>query len=272
MVNIVIDQIIAIAKEAGERILEVYNRNNFSTKYKRDTSPLTIADKNSHDFITTSLRKFYPRIPRISEEDNGISYEERKNCRYFWLIDPLDGTKEFIKKIPEFTINIALIYNNSPYFGIIYLPVSGEVFYAKKGLGSYKIDSQGRKTKLPIQENNSEGKIRVIVTRSHKTKELEIYLENLKEKFQKIEPISIGSSLKFCLIAEGEANIYPRFGNTMEWDTAAGQIIVEEAGGAVIDMTTNNALEYNKEKLLNNYFIVYNSASVCNDLRNRAVK
>ncbi|MDN3510703.1 MAG: 3'(2'),5'-bisphosphate nucleotidase CysQ [Candidatus Jettenia sp.] len=275
------------AKEAGDAILEVYN-SNFSVEKKEDNSPLTIADKRSHEIIAKHVsqltnQKAYITGHILSEEGKDIPYEERKNWEYFWLIDPLDGTKEFIKRNGEFTVNIALIHNGKPVLGIIYAPVLKVFYFAAEDIGAYKLSdyddvAHGQKInianresieilkkisqKLPIIKGspsftNNTLPITIVASRSHLSKETEDYIHAVKQEYGEMELVTIGSSLKFCLIAEGKANIYPRFGPTMEWDTAAGQAIVEGAGGKVMEFQTDMSLNYNKESLVNPWFIVF---------------
>jgi 3'(2'), 5'-bisphosphate nucleotidase len=273
------------AKEAGDAIIEVYN-TNFSVEHKEDKSPLTLADKRSHEVITRHLsrssmgQKTCTSRPVLSEEGKHIPYEERKHWEYFWLIDPLDGTREFIKRNGEFTVNIALIHDGRPVLGVIYAPVLQVLYFAAEGigaykssdndvLGGYKLDARNEEgidilknisQKLPLTEEpvvirDDPLTIVIVASRSHLSKETEDYIDDLKQKYQKIEMISVGSSLKLCFIAEGRANVYPRFGPTMEWDTAAGQAIVEAAGGRVVESQTGTPLRYNKENLINPWFI-----------------
>lgn len=252
--SIDISCILAIAKEAGEKIMAVYNGKEYFVESKDDSSPLTMADKASHVFIKDSLEKFYSGIPILSEEGGYVPYEERKKWRHFWLVDPLDGTKEFIKRNGEFTVNIALMHDNKPVLGVIYAPAKGEAFYAIKGSGAYKIDGDGTRGRLSTTTAPN-GSVTIVASRSHKTPELENYVEGLKKRYGNIDYVSSGSSLKFCLVAEGKAHIYPRLGPTMEWDTAAGQVIVEEANGKVRATGSESSLKYNKENLLNPNFI-----------------
>ncbi|OEF99780.1 3'(2'),5'-bisphosphate nucleotidase [Vulcanibacillus modesticaldus] len=262
--------IVQISIKAGNEIIKIYN-TDFNIESKQDKSPLTLADKRSHELIASELKRLYPEIPLLSEEGKGISYDERKNWDYFWLVDPLDGTKEFIKRNGEFTVNIALIHRNKPVIGVIYAPVLDTVYFAKKDLGSYKLTNckefllNGRdilsdkglvshSMKLPISKEKAI--TTVIASRSHMSKETEDYINKLRKEVGEVEIISAGSSLKLCYIAEGKADVYPRFAPTMEWDTAAGQAIVEQANGIVVDVETNEKLEYNKENLLNPWFIV----------------
>ncbi len=258
--NIDTEKIISLAKKAGEKVLEVYNDEEIAVQYKEGDFPLTLADQKSQDIIKNSLKELYPEIPILAEEEKEITYEERKDWPTFWLVDPLDGTKEFVNKIPEFTVNIALIYQNKPILGVIYTPATDVTFTSKIGAGAFKIDSAGNKERLEIKKEEDINKLKIIASRFHKTKELEDYVEKLKQKYKEVDYVSIGSSLKFCLIAENKAHIYPRLAPTMEWDTAAGQLIVEESGGKVIDLKTNQPMLYNKESLVNNYFIVFNKS------------
>lgn len=280
------------AKGAGEAILEVYD-SDFAVEHKDDDSPLTLADKRSHEIITHNLKKpihannskhaiHGHTLSILSEEGRDIPYDERKRWEYFWLVDPLDGTKEFIKRNGEFTVNIALIHKDSPVLGCIYIPVQDTFYFAAVSLGSYKLANSrivtddlsmkeliDKSQKLPINtnarksvshDNQSVTKkntpLIIVGSRSHATKELSEYVDKIKERYGEVEFISAGSSLKFCLVAEGKADIYPRFGPTMEWDTAAGQAIVEQAKGSVVDIQTKESLKYNKNNLLNPFFIV----------------
>lgn len=249
--EILLDRVIAIAREAGRAILDIY-QTNFEVSYKDDKSPLTLADKRAHQIIEQGLKALEPQFSILSEEGRDIPYEERKNWEYFWLVDPLDGTKEFIKRNGEFTVNIALIHKNRPVLGVIYSPVKDLMYYAEEGKGAFKLEGE-KLTKLNADKKATAGKngYRVIVSRSHMTPEVEEFLKGIPIK----EKISAGSSLKFCLVAEGKADIYPRFSPTMEWDTAAGQVIVEQAGGVVLNKDSGESLKYNKKNLKNQYFI-----------------
>jgi 3'(2'), 5'-bisphosphate nucleotidase len=245
-----IQNIISIAKQAGKKILKIYEKG-FSVEYKDDRSPLTEADKASNNLIVNKLTGLYPNIPILSEESKNIPFEKRKNWKYFWLIDPLDGTKEFIKKNGEFTVNIALIHSNRPILGVVYVPVKDILYYADKN-GSFKQEKNNNPEKLKPKENNRD-KLIVAASRSHFNKETKEYIESLGKEY---ELISAGSALKLCLVAEGKADIYPRLGPTMEWDTAAAHSIVKFAGKKVINYEANEELTYNKENLLNPWFIV----------------
>lgn len=252
--NIRISDLISIAKEAGEEILKVYQSDteNWDISFKGDSSPLTLADKFSNAVINDRLTKLFPAIPIISEENKEVLFEDRKNYKMFWLIDPLDGTKEFIKRNGEFTVNIALIENNKPIGGIVYVPVQDKMYYSHLGKGAFVIED-GIKKPLKVASFSKEQKNLIIVaSRSHMNEETTKYIA----QFDEAEITSIGSSLKLLLIAEGKAHIYPRIGPTMEWDTAAAHAIVNEAGGRVFRYDNNTDLEYNKENMLNPYFIV----------------
>jgi 3'(2'), 5'-bisphosphate nucleotidase len=247
--------------KAGKKILEIYNSDDFIVEYKLDESPLTLADKFSDEIIKNALKVL--NIPILSEEGNILDYNKRKDLKHLWIVDPLDGTKEFIKKNGEFTVNIALIENSRPTLGVIYAPALKVLYFSEEKLGSYKLELKTstlssldyrKAIKLPVSINkNSYG---VVTSRSHLDKDTLSYIENLKKTRSNIESIAIGSSLKFCLLAEGIADCYPRFSPCMEWDTAAGQIICKEAGFELIDQTTNNEMLYNRENLLNNSFVV----------------
>lgn len=284
-----IPDILMIAYKAGQTILDVYHSKEFDVTFKDDSSPLTIADKRANDIIVAGLSgQQFKNIPVLSEEGKSISYDERKSWEYFWCVDPLDGTKEFIKRNDEFTVNIALIHKHRPVLGVIYIPVKDVYYFAAEGLGAYKLSDSKfianpdnymkEKTVLlneieklsvnlsPMSESftkdlenpplNKGGQITILGSGSHATKEQEIYVGELKKRFSKVEFSSAGSSLKFCMVAEGNADIYPRFGPTMEWDTAAGQAIVEQSGGKVLNIRTKEPLDYNKKELLNPWFLV----------------
>jgi 3'(2'), 5'-bisphosphate nucleotidase len=250
----------AAIKGAGE-ILEVYNAD-FDVEFKEDKSPLTLADQRSHTAIMDGLSS--TGYPVLSEEGKTIPYETRKNWKRFWLVDPLDGTKEFVKKNGEFTVNIALIENGVPIIGVILVPVTGKLYFAGMDEGAFvttleNLDENAmmhsEKKRIPVPREDSGESYRVVCSRSHLSPETSEYIENLRPRHPKLEFVSIGSSLKLCLIAEGKADLYPRFGPTMEWDTAAGQAIVEISGGFVKESTTHHSLSYNKENLLNPWFI-----------------
>lgn len=252
---------IQAAIEAGNEILKIYN-TDFGVQLKGDDSPLTQADMNANEVINNYLLP--TEIPIISEENKQIDYQERKNWNRCWIVDPLDGTKEFIKRNGEFTVNIALVENGVPLLGVIYVPVSRTLYFTSADGKSAKklfvnpenIDIEEIFNKAtPILPQAEEEPIKIVGSRSHLNEDTKNFIEAI-EKTKKVEIVSKGSSLKFCLVAEGHAHIYPRFAPTMEWDTAAGDAICRAVGINVIDQTTQQALKYNKENLLNNYFLV----------------
>lgn len=251
-----IQTVIQIAKQAGEEILTIYERE-FTIEEKEDRSPLTEADKRANDVILEGLQKSYPDIPFITEESKALPYEERKGWSQFWLIDPLDGTKEFIKKNGEFTVNIALVENGVPVLGVVFQPAADRLFYAKKGAGAFRVSNNGAPEKLEGGKHYKEqNPVKVVASRSHMSPETEQFVEELKAEGKTIELASSGSSLKLCMVAEGTADVYPRFAPTMEWDTGAAHAVCLEAGRQVNNRETGNPLQYNKEDLLNPWFIV----------------
>ena len=245
-----IEQLIEISKDAGKAILEVYN-SNFGHQIKEDLSPLTKADTLSNNIICERLKVITPDISILSEENSNIPFNIRSSWEQYWLVDPLDGTKEFIKKNGEFTVNIALIENNTPIFGIIHLPVTNETYWGSSTKGSFYIKGNNQETKLCV-ENNIRSQVRIVASRSHPSKMLDTLLEEIGE----YKIITKGSSLKFCLIAKGQADIYPRLGPTSEWDIAAGHAIVKFAGGSLLTID-RKPMQYNLTKNnLNPYFVV----------------
>ncbi len=265
-INELIEQAIEAVLKAGKEIIEVYNTDDFQVKIKSDDSPLTIADQRGHNAIVAILEK--TNIPIMSEEGTVIPYSERKNWEYYWCVDPLDGTKEFIKRNGEFTVNIALIHKTKPVAGVIYVPVTKELYVGEINLGAIKISDidisnftsdklnsyYEKGDKLPY--SGLKDKFTAVGSRSHMSEETEEYISTFKEKYGDIEIISKGSSLKLCMVAEGKADVYPRFAPTMEWDTAAGHAIAVSAGFLVTKKDGVKPLEYNKEDLLNPWFIV----------------
>ena len=257
------EEIFKVIKKAGNEILKVYSGNDFQVETKSDKTPLTIADKKSNKVIINGLMTLFPEIPLLSEETKKIPYYERKKWEYLWLIDPLDGTKEFIKKKGEFSINLALIKDSKPIFGILYLPLLGLFYYAGKGYGTYKIEKNGKTISLKTEKyhkNDADKNIRVIFSKSHYNQETRDYVERIRKQYYNTEMISVGSAMKLAYLAERKADIYPRLAPTMEWDIAAGQIIVEEAGGKVIDFLVKKPLIYNKENLQNPWFVAFRNS------------
>lgn len=244
-----LDKIVQIAQSAGEIIMDFYKQVDSGTTFKEDKSPLTLADTAAHNFIARALNDLDPAVPVLSEESKGISYEMRKDWQHFWLVDPLDGTKEFLKRNGEFTVNIALIKKNRPVVGVVYSPAKKIAYYARKGEGAYRKTENLNPEKICVS-NASEYPLKVIVSRSHKGGEQETILKRLGE----YQAIYSGSSYKFCLVAEGSADLYPRLWPSMEWDTGAGEFVLQEAGGVTKSLDAHK-LVYNKEDLTNPYFI-----------------
>lgn len=251
---------IKAALEAGTEILKIYE-TNFQVETKDDDSPLTQADKNANDVINTYLRT--TKIPIISEENRQLDFEERKDWTRCWIVDPLDGTKEFVKRNGEFTVNIALVEDGNPVLGVIYVPVSKELYFTSEdGKASKKITIPSEaisveevlENAVKIKPNTSISEVKIVGSRSHLNEETKNFISTL-EKDRKVEIVTKGSSLKFCLLAEGLAHIYPRYAPTMEWDTAAGHAICKVVGVSVTDQTTGKEMKYNKPNLLNNYFV-----------------
>ena len=247
--------------EGGHAIMDVY-ASDFAVEHKDDKSPLTLADKNCNEVIEDHLKG--TDIPFLSEEGAKITYEDRKDWEYSWLVDPLDGTKEFVKRNGEFTVNIALIHNGDPIVGVIYVPVKEELYFAMEGLGSYKVRQNqiidnlealiSSSDKLPIdyQRNNYV----IVGSRSHMSAETEVFFQDMKKEHGNVEIMAVGSSLKLCMVAEGKADAYPRYAPTMEWDTGAGHAIAKYAGFSVQQYNTSDDVVYNKEDLLNPWFLV----------------
>ncbi|MEE9397257.1 MAG: 3'(2'),5'-bisphosphate nucleotidase CysQ [Methylococcales bacterium] len=253
--NELLEPVVALARSAGEKIMEIY-ATEFSVETKDDNSPLTMADLASHQEIARGLTKIGSAFPLISEESTQLPYSQRQRWDTYWLIDPLDGTKEFVKRNGQFTVNIALIHQHEPVLGVVDVPALKQRYFAARGAGSFMQDRDGPSKQIFVREN-APAKLTVAGSLSHKTQELESYLGRLGD----YDLISMGSSLKLCLVAEGKADIYPRIGLTSEWDTAAAQCVVEQAGGRVTDLK-GNLLRYNtKESFLNPYFLVFGDTS-----------
>ena len=246
-----IQDIVTIAKEAGDAIMQIY-KQDLEVEYKQDNSPLTLADKKANVIIETGLNKLSVNFPILSEEGKEIPYEDRRHWEYFWLVDPLDGTKEFVKKNDEFTVNIALIHKDTPVLGVVYAPALDVCYWAKQDEGAFK-DGQ----KLPLKTESQRNTYKIVASRSHMSDETQAFIDAIDTDKEK-ELISIGSSLKICLVAEGEADIYPRLGKTMEWDTGAAHAIACEASFSLnrYDNFVYSEQLYNKNKLLNDWFVV----------------
>lgn len=246
------EKVFEILFEAGKAIMQFYNKEGGpAIKYKEDNSPVTEADIIANSIITQGLAGVIPGISMISEESEIQPYNIRKNCEYIWLIDPLDGTKEFINKTDEFSINVALIYKKRSVAGFIYLPVYKKLYYAFKGKGAFELNDDNTNQIYCSKFSLDQEGLRVVISRSH----MDAFTREEIQRLKSPKKIVLGSALKFISIAKGDSDYYPRMIHIMEWDTAAGQIIIEEAGGSFEDALTGNPLEYNKPSLINPYFI-----------------
>lgn len=260
--NALIDSLCEIAIEAGEAIMNIY-KDEIEVEIKSDSSPLTKADLISNEIIVNHLKNLCPNIPILSEESADISYEIRSSWKNYWLVDPLDGTKEFLKKNGEFTVNIALINNHVSILGIVYAPAKKKLYWGTKSMGSFIIKENNKLEKLELRKdpNNT---IKLVTSSSHPSKKLDSLLKNIKN----YEISQVGSSLKFCLLAENKFDCYPRFGPTSEWDIAAGEAILNYAGGIVVD-SNGDLIKYNtKDNYINGDFI----ASVSNEVKDLVMK
>lgn len=250
----VLDEVVRIAQGAGKKICDIYEQD-FDVEQKNNGSPLTQADLAANEHIVKGLKSLGEKYPIVSEElEQTASYDMRSQWPCYWLVDPLDGTKEFVNRNGEFTVNIALIENGEPVLGVVHVPVSAVTYIGCKGAGAHKIDGSGAVKEIRAG-NYQGGTARVVGSRSHASELLKVFADRFAEKEGSVELINMGSSLKLCLVAEGEADIYPRFGPTSEWDTAAAHAVVNAAGGRVTDMQGND-LRYNKRDILNPFFIV----------------
>lgn len=253
---------IQAALKGGEAILKVYE-GDIAVEYKEDNSPLTEADKNANAAITELLNRL--DVPVLSEEGRSIPFAERSNWKRLWVVDPLDGTKEFVKRNGEFTVNIALVENGTPILGVIYVPVYDTLYFAAREIGSFKFDKGSISADMDLDElikgsvalpEQGERPYTMVGSRSHMSPETTAYFEEIKREHPDAQVLSRGSSLKLCMVAEGSADVYPRFAPTMEWDTAAGHAIALQSGFEVVNPESEKPLLYNKEDLLNPWFIV----------------
>jgi len=254
-----------IAYQAGQAIMEIYNSEDFNVEVKGDGSPLTRADKAAHMVIAEGLEKHFPEIPVLSEEGKNIPYEKRKSWRTFFLVDPLDGTKEFIKRNGEFTVNIALIEEGNPIAGVVYAPVLDTMYAAEiDASGQWQLENRNQEPETSNQKpetgtpapQHPSTPYKIVASRSHNNELTEAFIEEKRKDHGEVEIVPMGSSLKICLVAEGKADVYPRLGPTMEWDTAAAHAIALAAGCTVLEHESNTPLTYNKEHLLNPFFVV----------------
>lgn len=256
-----INKIIDAALRAGHAIMDIYTHpdTDWQVERKADNSPLTLADKRSHQIIAEALKD--TNIPLLSEEGAHLPYDERKVWKRLWIVDPLDGTKEFLKRNDEFTVNIALVENGVPVMGVVYAPAKHLLYYGEKGKGAYAAIVNGDEKienlhAIPTKEAYLDRPYRIVASRSHLSAETESFINDLRKQHPDLEMVSAGSSLKICLVAEGKADVYPRLAPTMEWDTAAGHAVVLAAGKEVVYAADGAPLHYNKEDLHNPYFIV----------------
>jgi 3'(2'), 5'-bisphosphate nucleotidase len=249
----VLEGVKEIAREAGQAILTVYNNpENIGVEHKADDSPITLADKAANAVICKGLEELPLQFPILSEENAGIPYEQRAQMDYFWMVDPLDGTKEFIKRNGEFTVNIALIHKNRPVMGIVYIPIQDKMYWGAEGEGAFMQEGTQAVKALKVPTcSTTAPNMKVVCSRSHLNDATQLFVDKLESP----ELVAVGSSLKFLLIAEKKAHFYPRLAPTMEWDTAAAQAVLEAAGGTVLQFGTNKPVVYNKENLLNPHFI-----------------
>lgn len=253
-----IEKLKKIALQAGREVLDVYG-GDFAVDEKEDQSPLTEADRRANAVILEGLERAFPGVPYVSEETKALPYGERKDWEYLWLIDPLDGTKEFVKRNGEFTVNIALVRNGVPVAGVVYQPTERRMYYAAEGRGAFRQDGGGGERRLvggDSYRDRSTDPVKVVASRSHLSEAVTDFVKALEDEGRTVEFLSSGSSLKLCLVAEGAAHVYPRLAPTMEWDTAAAHAVVVGAGKQVLEFETGEALRYNKEDLLNPWFVV----------------
>lgn len=247
---------------AGKHVMEIYQSDDYELDFKTNYTPLTKADIASHKVLIKNLSS--TNLPILSEESKHETYQIRKSWQSFWMIDPIDGTKEFIKRNGEFTVNVALIQDNAPIIGVVYAPATKELFFAEYGLGAFKIenisdfDQLDNEPHIDLSKSNQNlpNIFTLVVSKSHMNQETEDYVNKMKKMYGSVASKSYGSSLKICKVAEGYAHCYPRFGPTMEWDTAAAQAVATYAGCKIFDAKSFNTLSYNKQNLLNPFFIV----------------
>ena len=243
-------EVLTIARAAGAAVMQVYESPDFDVQLKGDDSPLTRADLAANQVIVDGLAALPQVIPVLSEESKQAPYDQRADWTTYWLVDPLDGTKEFVKRNGEFTVNIALVSDGVPVLGVVYAPVLDRMYYAAQGQGAWRQDGEQAPVAIRVAAYGDE-KPRIVASRSHAGPDLAGFLDNVGD----YEVVSMGSSLKLCLVAEGAAHLYPRLGPTMEWDTGAAHAVVNEAGGTVTNLD-GQPLAYNKPDLLNPYFVV----------------
>lgn len=253
-------EVIELSREVGRAILQIYT-STFEVKNKKDNTPVTCADLAANEQIVKKLSALTPDLPVLSEESDEIAYAQRQNWETYWLVDPLDGTRAFIEKSGQFSINIALIHKHYPVLGVVYSPVRQTCYYACAGNGAFRLENNNEAQQLHVREHCPEQPM-IAGTQSSRSPALLAYLNNLEQQFQGYGMTFLGSSLKSCLVAEGKADLYIRLGPTSEWDTAAAQCIVEEAGGQITDLQMQRLSYNNKDSLLNPYFFVFGDKTI----------
>lgn len=250
-----IEPILAFVREAGAAIMDVYARD-FEVSLKSDRSPLTEADSAAHQILANRLQEAYPGIPLLSEESTEVApFAERKRWQRYWLVDPLDGTREFVKRNGQFTVNVAYMERGHPVAGVVYAPARDWMYWGMLGSGACKAVAEGGAAPISCSPLPETGELRVVASNSHLSPETRTYIDDLRSQYDEISFVPMGSSLKICLVAEGSADLYPRLGPTMEWDTAAAHAILNAAGGRLVSHETNEELRYNKESLRNGWFV-----------------
>ena len=249
-----LSSVVAISKEAGAAILAVYQQADHAVSHKADDSPLTAADLAAHQIITAALHTLTPELPVLSEESASVPWAERRQWTRYWLVDPLDGTKEFIKRNGEFTVNIALIDHGVPVLGVVYVPVLGWCYAGARDHGAW-VEKEGDQQPIGVAAiATTQLQLRVVASRNHRGEELDRWIARVQQQYPQLELVSMGSSLKICLVAEGKADIYPRLALTSEWDTAAAQAVLEAAGGMLFDRNGREYRYNRKDDILNPYF------------------
>lgn len=256
-----LSDVIALCKQAGAAILAIYRQDDFAVTHKGDQSPLTDADLAAHRILVRGLQQLTPQLPVLSEESALVPWSERQRWTRYWLVDPLDGTKEFVNRNGEFTVNVALIDNGVPVLGVVHVPVLQWTYSGQAGSGA-RVEKDGNTTAIITAPwPTGSQPLRVVASRSHRGDQLDGWLAHAQQRHAVLELVSMGSSLKICLVAEGKADIYPRLAPTSEWDTAAAQAVLEAAGGALVD-TTGKIYRYNgKQELLNPHFFALSDIS-----------
>jgi 3'(2'), 5'-bisphosphate nucleotidase len=258
----VFNHVLVIACQAGEAIMQIYGEDDLGISAKEDNSPLTRADIAAHKIIEAGLSAMTPDIPILSEESVTVPWEERRQWERYWLVDPLDGTKEFIKRNGEFTVNIALIDHGEPVLGAVYVPTQDLLYCGLRDGGAWKIKA-GEQERIVVRKiEPGRKKLRVVASRSHRGEALDAWLKKMEARFPEVELCNMGSSLKICLVAEGSADVYPRFALTSEWDTAAAQAVLEAAGGKLLDLEGRPYRYNTKEDILNPYFMALGDESL----------